>query len=139
MSGGSMGGGFSTIEPTGMGGGVLIPAGGGAVAPVSIRMGGGGGLTFQPRATSMTTDSRPAFTMGSMGGGMRSTSGGMAPSFGRRPFSLPSLGSSGVMTGGGMSARPSGGMGVMPPSFGYPFRQPPSLLTPNAAGAGMSM
>jgi hypothetical protein len=33
----------------------------------------------------------------------------------------------------------SRGMGVMPPSFGYPFRQPPSLLSPSAAGAGMSM
>jgi hypothetical protein len=27
----------------------------------------------------------------------------------------------------------------MPPNFGYPFRQPPSLLSPSSSGAGMSM
>jgi hypothetical protein len=31
------------------------------------------------------------------------------------------------------------GPGVTPPSIGYPFRQPPSLLSPAAGGAGMSM
>jgi hypothetical protein len=29
-------------------------------------------------------------------------------------------------------------MGVMPPNFGYPFRQPPSLVGPSS-GAGMTM
>jgi hypothetical protein len=42
--------------------------------------------------------------------------------------------------GGGMRRMPATtGMGVMPPSIGYPFRQPPSLLTPSATGTGMSM
>jgi hypothetical protein len=40
-----------------------------------------------------------------------------------------------------MGRRPAGlgGMGVMPPSFGYPFRQPPSLVPAATPGAGMSM
>jgi hypothetical protein len=33
------------------------------------------------------------------------------------------------------AGRPS----VMPPSFGYPFYQPPSLVVPSSSGAGMSM
>jgi hypothetical protein len=32
----------------------------------------------------------------------------------------------------------AGGMSVMPPNFGYPFYQPPSLLTPSSSG-GISM
>jgi hypothetical protein len=32
-----------------------------------------------------------------------------------------------------------GGMNVMPPSIGYPFRQPPSLVAPSTPGMGMSM
>jgi hypothetical protein len=28
---------------------------------------------------------------------------------------------------------------VMPPNFGYPFYQPPSLLAPAGSAAGMSM
>jgi hypothetical protein len=41
---------------------------------------------------------------------------------------------------GGMQRVPgAGGMGVMPPSIGYPFRQPPSLVGPPALGTGMSM
>lgn len=143
MSGGSgsaMSGGYSVIDPTGMGGGVLVPVGGRSGAPVSSRMGGGGGLSFMARPTSVMTYSRPSFTMGSMGGGMRSMSGGMGQSFGRRSFSLQGMGLSGGMTGGGMSRMPAGGgMGVMPPSLGYPFRQPPSLLSPSSSGTGMSM
>ena len=142
MSGGSgsaMSGGYSVIGPTGMGGGVLV-TGGRSGAAVTSRMGGSGDLTLRPLPTSVMTYSRPSFTLGSMGGGMRSVSGGMGQSFGRRPFSLQSMGLSGGMTGGGMSRMPAGGgMGVMPPSLGYPFRQPPSLTTPASAGMGMSM
>jgi hypothetical protein len=35
----------------------------------------------------------------------------------------------------GTSDRP----GVVPPSFGYPFYYPPSLLAPAGSAAGMSM
>jgi hypothetical protein len=44
--------------------------------------------------------------------------------------------------GGGPMRRlmPAGtNTGVMPPNFGYPFYQPPSLLSPASAAAGMSM
>jgi hypothetical protein len=41
---------------------------------------------------------------------------------------------------GGMRRMPStGGSSVMPPSIGYPFRQPPSLVAPSTSGNGMSM
>jgi hypothetical protein len=41
---------------------------------------------------------------------------------------------------GGMLRMPSpGGSSVMPPSIGYPFRQPPSLVSPSTTGTGMSM
>jgi hypothetical protein len=42
--------------------------------------------------------------------------------------------------GGGMQRMSGAGRsGVMPPSIGYPFRQPPSLLAPSTPGMGMSM
>ena len=80
---------------------------------------------------------RPAFTIGPLGGGM---SGGMGP--GRRPFNLQNLGSSGGLGLGNVPRRPMSaatGVGVMPPNFGSPFRQPPNLLTTTAPDAGMSM
>jgi hypothetical protein len=41
---------------------------------------------------------------------------------------------------GGMRRMPSSrGASVMPPSIGYPFRQPPSLVSPSTTGTGMSM
>ena len=57
------------------------------------------------------------------------------------------IGSGGTMglgrgTGlGGMRCMSGGaGSSVMPPSIGYPFRQPPSLVSPSSGGmAGMSM
>jgi hypothetical protein len=79
---------------------------------------------------------RPSFVLDSMGGGMTRMAGGMG---GRRPLALPSGPLSGGMgLGGGMRQMPTTSMGVMPPSIGYPFRQPPSLLGP-ASGSGMSM
>jgi hypothetical protein len=42
--------------------------------------------------------------------------------------------------GGGMgSMQRMPGAGVMPPNFGYPFRQPPSLIAPGRSASGMSM
>ncbi|MFI5460902.1 MAG: hypothetical protein ACHRXM_36290 [Isosphaerales bacterium] len=59
----------------------------------------------------------------------------------RRPFTLPAGSLSGGMgLGGGLRRVPAAtGMGVMPPSIGYPFRQPPSPVSPSTFGAGMSM
>lgn len=136
-SGSSMGGGYNVVDPSGMGGNVIVPAGGGSVAAMSPSM-RGGGLSFRPRSATTMYSARPTLVLDSMGGGMTRMGGGMG---GRRPFALqPSSLTGGMGLGGGMRRMPAaGGMGVMPPSIGYPFRQPPSLLTPSTAGAGMSM
>ena len=144
MSGGpdsSMGAGSTVLDPSGMGAGTTAPLGGRAGAGMPTGMGGGGGLGFRPRpAPSMASSTRAAFTVGPMGGAM---SGGMGMGLGssRRPFALQGLGPGGGSGLGGMrrSMAAPRGMGVMPPSFGSPFRQPPSLLAPSSPGAGMSM
>lgn len=132
---GSLGGYGAMVGTSGasMGSAVVVPFGG---EIVPSQMGGGGSLFFTARSSSMMSRNRPSFTIGPMGSEMPSNSGGMGLEFGRRPFTLPALG----LSGGGMEPMTgSRGMGVMPPNFGSPFRQPPSLLTPSSAGAGMSM
>lgn len=142
---GAMSGGFGPAisggggAGTGMGAGTVAPFGGRFGAAMPSGMGGGGGLSFRQRPSATMSSTRTAFTIGPMGGGM---SGGMGLGSGRRPFLLQDLGTSGASGfGGGMRRQmpTSGGMGVMPPSFGYPFRQPPSLVAPTSPGAGMSM
>jgi hypothetical protein len=112
-----------------MGSSVVVPAAGGSGASVSPSM-TGGGLSFRPRpAAAMETVRRPFV--------LDSTSG-MSWIGGRRPFAMEPGTLTGGMGLGGMPRMPAaGGMGVMPPRIGYPFRQPPSLLT--QAGGGMSM
>lgn len=123
--------------------GPVIPYGGNFGGFMPYRMGGGGDLSFRTRGASTLGSNRVSFSlspmsaMGSMTGGMGSGLGG-----GSRPFatagSQGSLGlGAGMSTGGRMATMP--GTGVMPPSFGYPFRQPPSLSAPAAVGMGMSM
>lgn len=134
-AGSSMGGGSNVVDPSGMGGNVIVPAAGGSVPAMSPSM--RGGLSFRPRSSTAIYSARPSFSLDSMGGGM-TRMGGMG---GRRSFTLqPSTLSGGMDLGGGMRRMPAAtGMGVMPPSIGYPFRQPPSLLSPSALGTGMSM
>lgn len=136
MAGGSaLGGGTGA----GMGAGAVAPFGGQFGAVMSSGMGGGGDLSFRPRPSATMSGSRTAFTIGPMGGGM---SGGPGMGSGRRPFVLPNLGPSGSLGLRGSMRRPmreAAGMGVMGPNFGYPFRQPPSLVAPGASGAAMSM
>jgi hypothetical protein len=96
---------------------MVIPYGGMFEGFMPSRMGGGGTLSFR---------ARPTATMGS----------------GRTSFSLsPSVGGMGQGRGGraGMSSRIDRRMGVMPPSLGYPFRQPPSLVPSTSQVSGMSM
>ena len=120
----------------GAGGGTLVPFGGrfGAVMP-SGTMGGGARLSFRSRSSESMNGSRTPFRIGPMGAGMGQGSG-------RRPFTLEGAGP-GLMSAPGNDMRRrmpgSGGMEVMPPSLGYPFRQPPSLMTPSSSGLGMSM
>ena len=136
-SGSSMGGGFNIVEASGMGGNVIVPAAGGLGASMSPGM-RGGGLFFRSRSSTAIDSARLSFSLDSMGGGMTRMAGGMG---GRRPFTLQARSLSGGMgLGGGMRRMPAAtGMGVMPPSIGYPFRQPPSLVSPSSSGAGMSM
>src|SRR5262249_24124796 len=103
------------------------------------RMGGGGtGLSFSARNSSMIGSARSSFRLSSMSS----------------EISMPSQGRFGQRFGGGdgMGASPSttglfGGMnrtieavrdGVMPPSLGYPFYQPAGLLGPSSPFMGMS-
>jgi hypothetical protein len=118
--------------------GPVIPYAGKFGGFMPYRMAGTGTLSFQSRGTGAMGSMRSSFNlspmsvMSSMGGSMSQGSGVRASSF---------FGSPGVMGAtGGMGAMPGGGsMGVMPPSFGSPFRQPPSLLAPTGTGMGMSM
>jgi hypothetical protein len=134
-SGSSMGGGSNIVEASGKGGNVIVPAAGGLGASMSPGM-RGGGLFFQSRPSTAIYSARLSFGLDSMSGMTR-----MAGGMGGRPFTLqPSTVSGGMGLGGGMRRMPAvGGMGVMPPSIGYPFRQPPSLVSPTTSGAGMSM
>lgn len=134
--GSSMGGGFNIVDSSGMGGSVIVPAGGGLGAAMSPSM-KAGGLSFRSRPAATMGTARPSFELGGAMGAMNRTAGGMG---GRRPFTLqPGNLMGGTGLGGMRRMSGAGRMGVMPPSIGYPFRQPPSLLSPSSAGAGMSM
>jgi hypothetical protein len=134
----------SSGPSAGMGGGgsVVIPFGGNFVGFMPYRMGGNSSLSFGARSTSAMDSSRAPFSLAPMSGAMSSMSRGISQGAGTSPRGLSSFGLQGGMgLGGGMrepSVRP-GGMSVMPPSFGYPFYQPPSLLSPSTLSAGMSM
>jgi hypothetical protein len=88
-------------------------------------------FSLSPMARSMSS------LPGEMGRGM--TAGGRGP--GGLGALSRGMGLGGEMGLGGMRLLgPSGGgMGVMPPSFGYPFRQPPSPISTPSTGMGMSM
>jgi hypothetical protein len=130
LTGRSLGGyGANSLEAMSRpGGGSLIPYAGGFGGFMPYRMAGGGTLAFRPRPGSTMDPVRSSFSLSSMSGGM-----------GAGSRSFPSTGSRGVM-GSSMSMRrrttPTAGMGVMPPSFAYPFRQPPS---PGSTSGGMLM
>ncbi len=134
--GSSMGGGFNIVDSSGMGGSVIVPAAGGLGAAMSPSM-KAGGLSFRSRPAATMETARPSFGLGGAMGAMNKTAGGMG---GRRPFTLQQgslMGGTGL--GGMRKMSGAGRMGVMPPSIGYPFRQPPSLLTPSSSATGMSM
>ena len=129
-------GAMSSGSGSAMSGNVIVPLGGGSAASMGPGM-KSAGLSFRPRPTADMSSPRPTLSMDSMGG-MSRTGGGMG---GRRSFTLqPSTLTSGASLGGGMRRMPgASGMGVMPPNFSYPFRQPGSLLLPSSAGTGMGM
>ena len=137
---GSLGGyGAAPVYSTpGMGGGgsgpMVIPYGGMFEGFMPSRMGGGSSLAFRSRPSAAMGSARTSFSLSPLSGGMGQSRGAarMAPAFGAP---------SGMRLSGGMGQRPTGpgGMSVMPPSFGYPFRQPPSLVPTATPGSGMSM
>lgn len=134
-------GGYGASMRFGVGsmGGPIVPYAGKFGGFMPSRMGGGGGdLSFQRRPPSTMSPIRPSFSLSTMSEGMTATSGGMGRGPGSSGMSAtPGLGG-GMRLGGGTSPAMPGGMGVMPPRIGYPFRQPPSLVGP-ASGSGMPM
>jgi hypothetical protein len=139
----SLGGYGGSMIATGSGMGMsgpVIPYAGNFGGFMPYRM-GGGSLSFQSRGTSPMASGRTSFSLSSTSGGMSSMSGGMGQSLGMGSRTFSPLGSQGGLgLGGGMSTMSGGGrMGVMPPSFGNPFREPPSLVAPASSGMGMSM
>jgi hypothetical protein len=117
----------------------MIPYAGsfGGFMPYRMSSGGGSGLSFSTRSSSVMDSSRTSFSLAPMSNG---TGTGLAPrTMSPRPFS--SQGQRGF-GGGGLMGQPMGGAGnssVMPPNFGYPFYQPPSLVLPASSASGMSM
>ncbi len=138
-------GAVSGLSDSGMGGGaMIIPYGGRTEGFMPGRMGGGSPLSFRPRPSVGTNSRRTSFSFsplsGEMAGGSRATSGGMASGIGARSSMFGSTGLRSVGPGGSSFrlGTGGGGMSVMPPSIGYPFRQPASILG-SSAGAGTSM
>ena len=95
---------------------MVIPYGGMYEGFMPSRMGGGGSLSFQARPAMPMGSSRPSFRL-SAGSNSMGTRLGVRPAMGSR----------------------APGMGVMPRSLGYPFRQPPSLIPSSGPTPGMSM
>jgi hypothetical protein len=132
----------SGVAGAGMGGGpMVIPYGGMTEGFMPGRMGGGSSLSFRARPASTMIPTRASSSFSSFPGGMFSAAGGMGRGTGSRSSISNSMNSRGIGLGGSSFRLGSGGggMGVMPPSIGYPFRQPPSLLSPSSGPAGMSM
>jgi hypothetical protein len=128
--------------------GSLIPYAGGFAGFMPYRMAGGGALAFRTRPSSAMGPARMAFGMSALSAGLSPMSGAMGLNRGPGISSSSTMRSpSGVGTiVGGLGQNPlmrqgmpsTIGMDVMPPSFGYPFRQPTSVLTPSS-GMSMSM
>ena len=127
---------------------MIIPYGGMTEGFMPSRAGGGSSLSLRSRSNAAMGSTRTSFSLSPVSGGMGQgfgTRGGLARPFGTGGMGRPSsggglarpLGSGSGMGGAGMGQRASGG--VMPPSIGYPFRQPPSLVPSSAPGSGMSM
>jgi hypothetical protein len=127
--------------------GGYLPFGGGSFSGyVPFSGGPGGGLGVQPQIPRMPPPAatRTPLDGTSMSGGMRQDLGALRGTLSPlRPISP--LDPGGLMgTGGSMIRRAPGGAGGMggmarPPVGGYPFRRPPSIVTPNASSPAMSM
>jgi hypothetical protein len=127
----------SSMATAGMGGsGQIIPYGGSLSGFMPYRMGGGASaLSFTSRNSSALGSSRSSFRLSSMNREKSMPTARFGASLGRR--------AGGAMfspaSGGGMNqTMDTGRESVIPPNFGYPFYQPPSLLGRSSAFMGMS-
>jgi hypothetical protein len=130
-------GGSSSMATSGMGSsGQIIPYGGSLSGFMPYRMGGGGsGTSFAARNSSALGLTRSSFRLSSMNREMSMPRAAFGESLGRRAGgALFSPASGGGMNRMMDTSRDS----VMPPYFGYPFYQPPSLLGSSSAFMGMS-
>src|SRR5262249_53227519 len=127
----------------GMGDGapIVIPYGGSFEGFMPGRMGGGSALSFPTRPATPIGTRRGTFSLSPLSGGMSGMSGGTIGGKVMAPIGSGGTMSLGSGTGlGAMRRMPGvGRSNVMPPSIGYPFRQPPSLVSPSSAGMGPSM
>ena len=133
-------GAMSGAAPAGMGATApIIPYGGSLSGFMPYRM-GGGGLTFGTRNSSAIGSGRSSFRMSSLVGGMPMSTAAFGRGANTPTAAIGSLRAPGLMDlGGGMSRSMSRDeKSVMPPSFGYPFYQPPSLLGTSTSFLGMS-
>jgi hypothetical protein len=116
----------------------MIPYAGSFGGFMPYRMAGGASspVSFSARGSSMLESGRTSLRLSPISRGMGM---GVGPS---NELFAP-LGSAGAMRfGGGLMNQPMGGdskTSVMPPNFGYPFYQPPSLFAPVSPTSGMSM
>ena len=120
---------------------MIIPYGGAFAGFMPGRMGGGSALSFRTRPGATMDTGRRTFSLSPLSGGMSGMSGGDGDDRLMAPIGSGGTTGLGGGTGLGGMRRMSGGAGssVMPPSIGYPFRQPPSLVSPSSGGMGMSM
>jgi hypothetical protein len=143
---GGYGAASSYVTPgMGEGGQMIIPYGGMFEGFMPSRMGGGSALSFRSRPTATIGQSRTPFRLSPLSDGMSGVSGGfgLSRAGGRAMSPLDLRSATGIGSSGGRGGmRPMSrvrGESVMPPSIGYPFRQPPSLVPPSTPGPGMSM
>jgi hypothetical protein len=116
----------------------MIPYAGsfGGFMPYRMASGTSSPVSFSARGSSVLEPTRTTFRLSPMSSGMGMGSGPgnglLAPWESRDAMRL----------GGGVMRQPINGgsnSSVMPPNFGYPFYQPPSLSSPVSPSAGMSM
>ena len=139
---GGFGGSDRAMSGLGVGSPMIIPYGGTFEGFMPSRMGGGAALSFRSRPVAPMVGGRSPFTLTPMSGGMSGMAGGAVGKRAMAPLgsggAMGSSGSTGLL-GGARRMQDGGGRSVMPPSIGYPFRQPPSLVSPSSTGIGMSM
>jgi hypothetical protein len=137
----------SRAQGPGAGGGtVYVPYGGNMSGFIPYSPGPSGGLGVQPGMGSMATPAARSVMPGAMAPSLGAVRSRLTP---LAPLTSPDAtmgrsGGLGLMGPGGSMVRrvpAAGGMGGMArPAVGsYPFRQPPSLVSPAAPSPGMSM